>query len=413
MKNIGKNIRNDIASIVAVITFATVAGPSRANAAPPAPAPLGITYAGWKGDYASAQTRLAAIKAIGFQIVSFVPTYAYVGLDKIDVAAGPGAAELGAAVEAALRAGFSVVIKPHLDPPAYQPGFDPFKSDNDSWRVMCPWRGFYDIDPMAADYREGVVFATLRMLEDVLERAGSAASVPVRLEVGAELMNSVVYTPERWVELLAAAKKERHRLGLDGKVTLSHNFTHHLEIPQDFVGRMTPARKKALGRYIRGLDALSLSQYMDLTAAMPPGDRAARLPSADEVSQALLQHEGAFRKDILLGALGLKEKEIPPLHIGEFGIGRGGLRHPNLWAGAATAAQERQLAKEIARGHEGLLRYLALPEGRTVRSAVLWVLGQHYDVFGWESPKYANPEAAAAIKGALHAAAVPSEGRKP
>ena len=64
-------------------------------------------------------------KAIGFQIVSFVPTYAYVGLDKIDLAAGPDAAELGAAVEAALRAGFSVVIKPHLDPPAYQPGFDP------------------------------------------------------------------------------------------------------------------------------------------------------------------------------------------------------------------------------------------------------------------------------------------------
>jgi hypothetical protein len=108
-----------------------------------------------------------------------------------------------------------------------------------------------------------------------------------------------------------------------------------------------------------------------------------------------------------LGALGLKEKEIPPLHIGEFGVGRGGLRHPNLWAGAATAEQEKQLAREIARGHEGLMRYLALPEGRTVKSAVLWVLGQHYDVFGWENPKYANPEAAAAIKGALHAAAPP------
>ena len=32
-----------------------------------------------------------------------------------------------------------------------------------------------------------------------------------------------------------------------------------------------------------------------------------------------------------------------------------------------------------------------------VAGAVLWVLGQHYDVFGWENPKYANPEAAAAI----------------
>ena len=390
-----------------VLVAAVASGAGVAAAAGEAPAPLGITYAGWKGDYRAAGKRLDAFKAIGFQIVSFVPTYAYVGLDKIDLAAGPDAAELGAAVEAALRDGFSVVIKPHLDPPAYQSGFDPFKSDNHSWRVMCPWRGFYDLDPMAADYREGVVFATLRMLKDVLERAGAAATTPVRLEVGAELMNSVVYTPERWEQLLAAAKKERHRLGLDGKVLLSHNFTHHLEIPEDFVGRMTAARKKSLAKYIRGLDVLSLSQYMDLTAAVPAADRASRLPSAEEISQALLQHEKDFRQNILIGALGLKDKEIPPLHIGEFGIGRGGLRHPNLWAGAATAEQEKQLAREIARGHEGMLRYLALPSGRTVKSAVLWVLGQHYDIFGWEKAAYGNPEAAAAIKGALHAAAPP------
>ena len=384
-----------------------VVAPAARAADSPAPAPLGISYSGWKGEYRAAAKRLEAIKAIGFQIVSFVPTYAYVGLDKIDLASGPDADELGAAVEAALRGGFTVVIKPHLDPPAYQPGFDPFKSDNHSWRVMCPWRGFYDLDPMAADYREGVVFASLRMLKEAIERAGAGAPTPVRLEVGAELMNSVVYTPERWEQLLAAAKKERHRLGLDGKVALSHNFTHHIEIPEDYVGRMKPAGKKALARYIRGLDVLSLSQYMDLNAAVPAADRFTRLPSAEEVSQALLQHEKDFQQNILIGALGLKAKEIPPLHIGEFGIGRGGLRHPNLWAGAATAEQEKQLAREIARGHEGLLRYLAVPEGRTAKSAVLWVLGKYYDVFGWENPKYGNPEAAAAIKGALHAAAPP------
>jgi hypothetical protein len=399
-------------SILSLAALATWARGAVAAAATDTPAPLGITWAGWKGDYRAPAKRLDTFKAIGFPIVSFVPTYAYVGLDKIDLAAGPDATELGAAVEAALRAGIAVVIKPHLDPPAYQPGFDPFKSENDSWRVMCPWRGFYDLDPMSADYREGVVFATLRMLKDVLERAGAsgaaaAAPVPVRLEVGAELMNSVVYTPERWEQLLAAAKKERHRLGLDGKVLLSHNFTHHIEIPEDFVGRMNAQRKKALARYIRGLDVLSLSQYMDLTAAVPASDRGKRLPSAEEISQALLRHEKDFRQNILIGALGLKDKEIPPLHIGEFGVGRGGLRHPNLWAGAATAEQEKQLAREIARGHEGLLRYLALPEGRTVKSAVLWVLGQHYDIFGWEKAAYGNPEAAAAIKGALHAATPP------
>jgi hypothetical protein len=388
-----------------LIVFALLIAARAAVAAAEAPAPLGITWAGWKGDYRTPDKKLQTFKAIGFPMVSFVPTYAYVGLDKIDLAAGPDASELGAAVEAALRAGFTVVIKPHLDPPAYQPGFDPFKSDNHSWRVMCPWRGFYDLDPMTADYREGVVFGALRMLKDVIDHVGASTALPIRLEVGAELMNSVVYTPERWELLLAAAKKERRRLGLEAKVALSHNFTHHIEIPEDYVGRMSPPRRKALARYIKGLDLLSLSQYMDLTAAVPGEDRNTRMPSAEEISQALLQHEKSFINDILIGMLGLKPKEIPPLHIGEFGVGRGGLRQPNLWAGAATAEQEKQLAREIARGHEGLLRYLAVPEGRSVKSAVLWVLGQHYDVFGWENPKYANPEAAAAIKGALHAAA--------
>jgi hypothetical protein len=365
-----------------------------------APAPLGVTYAGWRGEYEHAPQRLAAFKEIGFRIVSFVPTYAYAGLNKIDPGSGPDAAELRHAVEAAERAGLGVVIKPHLDPLQYRPGFDAFKSENDSWRVACPWRGFFDVDPMSDDYRDGVVFTALRAVKAAVDSLGAAAT-PVRLEVGAELMNSVVYTPERWVELLAAAKQERHRLGLDRLVVLSHNFSHHFEIPDDFVGRMDVARKGALAKYIRGLEALALSQYMDLTAAMPAADRGHRLPTADEVAAALVQHEKTFKQQILVGALGLRPGEIPPLYIGEFGVGRGGLRHPNLWAGDATPAQEKELAREIARGHEGLVRYLALPEGRTVGSAILWVTGPHYDIFGWEKQKYAIPEAAAAIKAGL------------
>jgi hypothetical protein len=242
------------------------------------------------------------------------------------------------------------------------------------------------------------------MLKQVLAQPGTAAAKPVRLELGVELMNSVVYGPERWEQLLAAAKKERHRLGLDGKVILSHNFTHHLEIADDFVGRMTPAGRAALRRYIRGLDALSLSQYMDLTATVPATERGKRLPTAAEIADALVLAEKNFRHDILERALGLHAKEIPPLHIGEFGVGRGGLKHPNLWAGDATPAEEKELAHEIALGHAGLLAYLAgpaRPEGRTAESAVLWLTGRHYDIFGWEKPSYANPEAVAAIKAAL------------
>ena len=71
----------------------------------------------------------------------------------------------------------------------------------------------------------------------------------------------------------------------------------------------------------------------------------------------------------------MRAAEIPPLHIGEYGVGRGGLRHPNLWAGDATP--------------------------RTARSAVLWVMGRHYDIFGWEDATFGVPEAAAAVRAGL------------
>jgi hypothetical protein len=368
-------------------------------------APLGVSYAAWKGGYRDAIQRLAAFKDIGFRIVSFVPTYSYVGLDRIDVAGGPDWNELARAIEAALRGGFQVVLKPHLDPLLYRPGVDPYASENHSWRVHAAWRGFFDLDPMTADYRRGVVEGSLRMLRGVFDNLARSSPAtrfpPVRLEIGAELMNSVVYGSESWEKLLLATKLERRRLGLDRNVLLSHNFTHHFEILDDFVGRMSPLRRASLKKYIAGLDVIALSQYMDLTAAMPGAERGRRLPTADEVADALVLHEKAFRRDILEGALGLRPAEVPPLHLGEFGVGRGGLRHPNLWAGAATAAEEKALAREIARGHEGLLKYLARTEGRTAQSAVLWVLGSHYDVFGWDDPRLAIPEAAAAIRAGL------------
>jgi hypothetical protein len=374
------------------------------------PAPLGVTYSGWRGGFTGHAEKLATFKKLGFPLVSFVPSYSYVGLNEIDLASGPTADELGAAVEAALREGFQVVVKPHLNPPAFQPGFDSFNGDNYSWRAECPWRGFFDLDPMTADYREGIILASLRMLKTVLAHVPQAP--PVRLELGVELMNSTVDLPDHWERLLAAARQERARLGLDRRVILSHNFEHHLEIPEDVLDRMDARRKKALARYIAGLDAVALSQYMDLTVAVPAAERGKRLPTADEVAQALVLHETDFRRKILQGMLGLEPGKIPPLHIGEFGIGRGGLKHPNLWSGAATPAQEQDLARQITRGHEGLVRYLALTEGRTARSAVLWVTGWHYDVFGWMSPRYAIPGAAAAIEAGLAAyrarSAVPS-----
>jgi hypothetical protein len=385
--------------------FGARPGPTALGAAEAAgPAPLGVSYSGWRGGFADAPQRLQTFRSVGFTLVTLIPAYAYVGRNRIDLTSGPSAAELGQALELALRGGLGVVLKPHLEPPLYQPGYQRARSNNHSWRAECGWRGFFDVDPMTADYRDGVVFANLRVLMEVLDRLATAGvTVPlVRFELGAELMNSMVEFPDRWERLLEAARAERRRLGLEKRVLLSHNFSHHFAIPEDHIDRMSPRARKSLGRYVAGLDALALSQYMDLTVMIPETERAGptpgRLPTTDEVAEALRRHELSFRRNILGEALGLRPARIPPLHIGEFGVGSGGLRHPNLWGPLGTPEEERKRAEEVARGHEGLVRYLSGVEGRTVHSAVLWVTGTHFDIFGWRNPAWANPAAAAAIR---------------
>lgn len=359
---------------------------------------LGASLYGAKDGFKGAAALLERMKGEGFRFVSFVPTYPYVDLDRVDFAGGPAWSDLEAALGAALDGGFTVVVKPHLDPPIHIWGYQ-VPDDARTWRKDCPWRGYFDVDPMSEDYREGLLGRTLGALARVLAARPSAG--PVRLELGAELMNSMAYTPGRWVELLAWAKKERRRLGLEGRVLLSYNYEHHFEIPGDFVKRLSPQGRKDAARFLKGLDAFALSQYMDLTVAMPAADRGKRLPTADEVADALVLHEVRLRGDILERELGLKPSEVPPLHIGEFGVGRGGLARPNEWSGDATPEEEARLALEIARGHEGLARYLSRTRGRTALTGVLWTLGKRYDVFGWGDPAFAIPAAAEASRAYL------------
>ncbi len=344
--------------------------------------------------------QLVQLSGAGFKLVSFVPTYPYIDLNRIDFAGGPSWKNLEDATTLALYSGFTVVLKPHLDPASYITGYTPPEEVAHSWRMDCGWRGYFDVDPMTKDYREGLVLKSLETLKRALERQKGPVP-PIRLELGAELMNSTVYFPQSWAALVDYAKKERQRLGLDGKVLLSHNFEHHIEMPSDELSRMTPEGRKFLAQYIKGLDELALSQYMDLTVAVPEEERGSRLPTAGEVAKAFAIHEKNFREKVLEGLLGLKPSEIPPIQIGEFGVGTGGLKAPNLWAGELDAEKEKALDEQIALGHAGLVKYLE--SGKGPGTASLWTIGKHYDVFGWGNPAYAIPAAADADRAYLKA----------
>src|SRR3954468_12637691 len=104
---------------VGSLTLATLL--SLSTAARAEPAPLGVTYSGWRGGFVDHAARLATFAKLGFPLVSFVPSFSYVARNRIALASGPSGDELGQAIEAALRAGFLVVVKPHLNPPAFQP----------------------------------------------------------------------------------------------------------------------------------------------------------------------------------------------------------------------------------------------------------------------------------------------------
>ena len=105
-----------------------------------APAPLGVSYPCNRGDLAGADKHLARIDALGLKIVSFIPSYTYSGLNRLDFSEAPTFDEQGKAVELALRRGLQVVLKPHLEPAMYAPGFDSLKSENHSWRARVGWQ---------------------------------------------------------------------------------------------------------------------------------------------------------------------------------------------------------------------------------------------------------------------------------
>lgn len=384
------------------LVFTLLIGAAAAGAAPLPPGLLGTSYSDHDG-FVRAREHLELLWRTGFRLVTFVPGHAYVGLDRIDFTRSPDPARLEEAIRLALARGFTVVVKPHLEPGMYK-GMDPARTDNPSWRVACPWRGWFDVDPLSPAYADGVVRRTLSTIARAIRAASRNRRLPpVRFDLGSELMNSVVEKPERWVGLLEVARRELAAQGLTGQVLLSHNFSHHLMIAEDEVLRMSPQRRLILGRYVGALDAIAISQYMNLTVAAPR-NRGDRLPTPGEIADALMRHERAFVRDILVAQLGLAATRIPVLHVGEFGIGSGGLAHPNLWDGRPEGDAARRLAIESEQGFRGLIAYLArpqAPDGRRCRTAVLWTTGRHFDIFGWMDKSNAVPGAARVVSAAL------------
>jgi len=146
----------------------------------------------------------------------------------------------------------------------------------------------------------------------------------------------MVYAPERWGEAAAAAKKERHPpRARPGRRLLAHNFTHHFEIPDDSSRAWPPPASGALGALHPAAWTRSALSSTGPRQPCPAAERGRRLPSSDEIAQALVLHERTSGADPV-GALRLRRRVPASAHRRVRHWPRRPPATRNLWAGDAT-----------------------------------------------------------------------------
>lgn len=362
---------------------------------------LAITYASFDSTgFNNFKDIIDFYKNLGFKRISLVPTYYHEHLNEIIDEQTPSMNAIQACLTYLFENGFKIIYKPHIDPVKYMPNYDMFSSDNASWRVNVAWRGFFDFDPLAGEhsYYNIVILPVLKSLKEVYEQQKQNKQLaPVRLELGSELMNSMIRHGDKWIQIAQKVRKFISSNGLNDFVKLSHNFAHHIQIEEDYLLRMTKVEKRQLKKYIESLDEVAVSQYMDLTVFLL--DREVPNDSLiNSVAKAILFHHKGFRKFILGEQLRVKNFETMPVHIGEFGIGVGGLKHPNYWEGQKIDRSEQAI------GIEGLLNFLEKCEeirGEMYLNATIWTVGPTYDIFGFSYPESLNEKALNQIKNFL------------
>lgn len=357
---------------------------------------LAVTYASFDSNgFDNYRKVLGQYKSFGFERISLVPTYHHEHFNQIIYQHTPSIDTIKACLRYLISSKIKVIYKPHIDPVRYMPNYDIFSSENSSWRVNVTWRGFFDFDPIASNYYEIVVLPVLRALKDIYEDLYKIVQYPaVRFELGAELMNSLIRYGDKWGEVTKLARKFINENHLDDFIRLSHNFSHHIQIEEDYVLRMRPVEKEWLRELIKSLDEISISQYMDLSI-FTPRKVISDESLADSVAKAILFYHQRFRKLILKEYLQLENWSSIPVHIGEFGIGVGGLKHPNYWEGREIDKKGQEI------GFLGFLKALdnfkKIP-GEKGLNATIWTIGPAYDIFGLFYPSSLNESVVKFIK---------------
>jgi hypothetical protein len=393
---------------------------------------IGIVWASYNpANYQNSSAYISKVDSYKPTRVTIVPTYfidtyadgivtEWRGEKKV-----PDEATIKGILKEFLTKGYAVNYRPHVDPIKYAMLTG---TERDNWSSDPggkDWRGKFDkLDPLSTTikYREVMIRPGLKIVAEAIREVGVAKVKPVRFDLGAELMDSLLNYSANWIKLQTEVRdllKGEYK-DVASKIRLSQNFCHHMEylmtLPrhEEYLARIEPSgevntesryldrpgvtdeTRKQIGQYIAGLDEFSLSQYMPLDIkATSPNET-----TPEQVRDALLEHESNYINEVLIKTCGMKQSEIPPFHIGEFGIGILGIKAPNVWDRAAwekagksseipSDADQKKQAEAAIKG-----AILYMKDSRTVaKSLMLWLGGKPYDVFplndysqGWSNP---------------------------
>ena len=307
-------------------------------------------------------------------------------------------------MELALRGGQQVVIKPHLEPVLYRPGYQRALSDNHSWRAECGWRGLLRRRPHDRRLPRGGGAVRAAHAQAGVRRGWGRRwprRRPVRFDLGAELMNSMVEFPEGWERLLRAAAGRAQAAGPGGPGAAVAQLLPPLRHPRGPGGPHEPPRAQGAGP-LRGRPRRPGHLPVHGPHGGRPRRRAPRPPAAACPPPTRWPRRCAPTSATCAGTScrarwGCARPRSRPFTWASSGWAAAACATPTCGAPSARPSRSAPRAREVARGHEGLVRYLSQPQGRTARSAVLWVTGTHFDIFGWRNPAWAIPAASAAI----------------
>ncbi len=379
---------------------------------------VGVVWASWNPAHFTGTNFdhfMSKSDEYGFRRVTLIPTYFIdtysAGIRWNDWVNTPSLEIQRNVLVALAKNGVRINFRPHIDPMQFSWAG---ASSSSVIPGTLDWRGLFDgLDPM--DTSQNYLMVIDNSLEALslalgdMEGQGISLKEPIRFDIGAELMGSFKNHTQSWVELLAYV---RERIAaeypeFEGKVVLGHNFCHHIEylkrIPSHeeyfsriladgdfegnedllFVDDMTAANKSYMKEYLLGLDAFSVSQYMPLDVFASSASSA----TAANVRDALLLHEDNFFTEILGTELGIAEADLPPFHIGEYGMGIRGHAAPNVWDREAWIAAGRESAligyeehqEEAKTAVDGLILYMKDSSSRA-NSFLMWMSGAPYDI---------------------------------